>query len=109
MGDFRSDSKDVGVVRVRVGIPQGLLHFQYGAVMERFLAELGAEVVLSGETSRHTLDCGSVLDEVCLPAKVFSGMPAICATRSIIYFCRGLSASDRDNILVRKLLACRIC
>lgn len=58
---------------VRVGVPQGLLHFEYGAVLERFLAELGAEVILSGETSRQTLDSGSGLDEMCLPAKVYYG------------------------------------
>jgi predicted nucleotide-binding protein (sugar kinase/HSP70/actin superfamily) len=60
-------------VSLRVGVPQGLLHFQYGSVIERFLTELGADVILSGETSRHTLDCGSILDEMCLPAKVFFG------------------------------------
>ncbi len=58
---------------LRIGVPQGLLHFQYGSVLERFLSELGAEVVLSGETSRNTLDCGGVLDEMCLPSKVFYG------------------------------------
>ncbi len=58
---------------IRVGLPQGLMYFQYGNVLERFLAELGVEVVLSGETSRQTLDCGSVLDEMCLPSKVLFG------------------------------------
>lgn len=58
---------------LRVGVPQGLLHFQYGTVLERFLSELGAEVVSSGETSQQTLNCGSVLDEMCLPTKVFFG------------------------------------
>lgn len=58
---------------LRVGLPQGLLYFQYGTVIERFLSELGAEVVLSGETSRSTLDCGSALDEMCLASKIFFG------------------------------------
>lgn len=58
---------------MRIGVPQGLLHVQYGKIVERFLSELGAEVVLSGETTQHTLDCGSMLDELCLPAKVFFG------------------------------------
>ncbi|WP_371376612.1 acyl-CoA dehydratase activase-related protein [Sporomusa aerivorans] len=58
---------------IRVGLPQGLMYFQYGIVLERFLQELGAEVVLSGETSRQTLDCGSILDEMCLPSKVLFG------------------------------------
>ncbi|CVK21785.1 acyl-CoA dehydratase activase-related protein [Sporomusa sphaeroides] len=60
-------------MRIRVGVPQALMYYQYGPVLERFLTGLGAEVVLSGETSRQTLDCGSVLDEMCLPSKVCFG------------------------------------
>lgn len=58
---------------IRVGVPRGLLYYQYGLVWERFLQELGVEVVVSGETSKATLDCGSALDEVCLPVKVYFG------------------------------------
>ena len=58
---------------VRIGLPQGLLNYQYGIVCERFLHELGAEVVISGDTTKATLDYGSVLDEVCLPVKVYFG------------------------------------
>ncbi|WP_371365691.1 hypothetical protein SRRS_03580 [Sporomusa rhizae] len=58
---------------IRVGLPQGLMIFQHGKVLERFFSELGAEVVLSGETTRQTLDCGGTLDEMCLPSKVFFG------------------------------------
>jgi len=58
---------------IRVGIPRGLLYYQYGQQWEYFLRELGAEVVVSEPTSKITLDCGSCLDEVCLPAKVFFG------------------------------------
>jgi predicted nucleotide-binding protein (sugar kinase/HSP70/actin superfamily) len=58
---------------IRIGLPQGLLHYQYGIVWERFLHELGAEVVISGDTTKTTLDHGSVLDEVCLPVKVYFG------------------------------------
>jgi predicted nucleotide-binding protein (sugar kinase/HSP70/actin superfamily) len=58
---------------IRVGIPRCLLYYQYGAIWEEFLKELGAEVVVSGATTRATLDSGSVLDEVCLPVKVALG------------------------------------
>jgi len=57
----------------RIGLPRGLLHYQYGTMWERFFQELGAEVVVSGDTTRETLDCGSALDEICLPAKVYFG------------------------------------
>lgn len=63
-------------MQARIGLPQGLLYYQYGAVWERFFKELGSEVVVSGETTRETLDAGSVLDEICLPAKVYYGHTA---------------------------------
>lgn len=58
---------------VRIGLPQGLLHYQYGSIWENFFINLGTEVILSGSTTKATLDYGSVLDEVCLPAKIYFG------------------------------------
>ncbi|EAX48922.1 conserved hypothetical protein [Thermosinus carboxydivorans Nor1] len=58
---------------MRIGIPRGLLYYQYGSLWERFLSELGAEVIVTGETTKATLDYGSALDEVCLPVKVYFG------------------------------------
>lgn len=63
-------------MQARIGLPQGLLYYQYGTVWEQFFREIGAEVVVSGETSRQTMDCGSALDEICLPAKVYYGHAA---------------------------------
>ncbi|SDF45549.1 Predicted nucleotide-binding protein, sugar kinase/HSP70/actin superfamily [Sporolituus thermophilus DSM 23256] len=58
---------------MRIGIPRALLYYQYGSLWERFLSELGAEVIVTGETTKATLDYGSALDEVCLPVKVYFG------------------------------------
>lgn len=58
---------------IRIGMPRALLYHEYGLLWERYLTELGAEVLVSAETTRETLDYGSVLDEVCLPAKVCFG------------------------------------
>ncbi|MGI6091973.1 MAG: hypothetical protein GX348_00060 [Veillonellaceae bacterium] len=58
---------------IRVGIPRCLLFYQYGAIWEKFLRELGAQVIISGDTTRKTMDAGSELDEVCLPVKVAFG------------------------------------
>ncbi|WP_312522017.1 acyl-CoA dehydratase activase-related protein [Anaerospora sp.] len=69
---------------IRVGMPQGLLFYQYGWVWEEFFRQLGAEVIHSGATTRQTLDCGSCLDEVCLPAKVFFGHA--CALKEQVDF-----------------------
>lgn len=60
-------------MKVRVGLPRCLLFYQYGAIWEKFLRELGAEVIISDNTTRQTMDAGSELDEVCLPVKVAFG------------------------------------
>ena len=57
----------------RIGIPQGLLYYEYGRLWESFLRELGLTVVLSGQTTQAMMDYSSGLDELCLPAKVFIG------------------------------------
>ncbi len=71
-------------MQLRIGLPQGLLYYQYGAVWERFFRELGTEVVVSGETTGQTLDCGSALDEICLPAKAYYGH-AVSLQRQVDY------------------------
>jgi len=58
---------------IRVGLPRGLLYYQYGSVWEKFLQALGTEVVVTGDTTKTTINCGSALDEVCLPVKAYFG------------------------------------
>jgi len=60
-------------LKIRIGIPRGLLYYHYGQVWEDFFHELGAEVIVSGETSKKTLNYGSALDEICLPVKAYFG------------------------------------
>lgn len=59
----------------RVGIPQGLLFFDYYPLWKEFFKEVGAEVVLSNKTNKDILDKGvsTCVDEACLPVKVFHG------------------------------------
>ena len=58
---------------IRVGLPQGLMHYYYGRVWENFFHRLGAEVLLSGDTTKAMLNAGGVLDDVCLPVKAYFG------------------------------------
>jgi len=58
---------------VIVGIPRGLLYYYYGDVWRDFFLRLGAEVVVSGETSQKTIELGGLVDEVCLPLKATAG------------------------------------
>ena len=58
---------------VHIGIPRGLLYYYHGRIWEEFLRNLGADVIVSGETSKKTLQVGRTLDEVCLPVKAYFG------------------------------------
>jgi predicted nucleotide-binding protein (sugar kinase/HSP70/actin superfamily) len=58
------------------GIPHGLLYLKYNAVIESFLQELGAEIVVSPDTNKSILDEGvrCCLDDTCLPMKFSTAM-----------------------------------
>ncbi|WP_425449680.1 acyl-CoA dehydratase activase-related protein [Dethiothermospora halolimnae] len=59
----------------KVGIPQGLLFYDYYPLWKEFFNNLGAEVVLSNKTNKKILDQGvsNCVDEACLPVKVYHG------------------------------------
>ncbi|MCX8128483.1 MAG: acyl-CoA dehydratase activase-related protein [Clostridia bacterium] len=59
----------------KVGIPRGLFYYQYYPLWKAFLEELGAEIIVSDQTTKKILDDGvkSCVDEACLPVKVFHG------------------------------------
>jgi predicted nucleotide-binding protein (sugar kinase/HSP70/actin superfamily) len=65
----------MGTVRIRVGIPRGLLYYEYYPMWKAFFEELGAEVVVSPPTTQSILSAGSsrVVADTCLPVKVFVG------------------------------------
>lgn len=60
---------------MRIGIPRALLYYRYGRFWERFLTELGSEVVLSRKTDEELVQNGLVCvpSEVCLPIKIVAG------------------------------------
>jgi len=87
---------------MRIGIPRGLLYYQYYPMRKTFFEELGAEVVVSPSTTQTMLAEGSarVVADTCLPVKVFLGhvltlvkecdyifIPAIRSMKSKIYNC----------------------
>jgi len=87
---------NIGVMylKIRIGIPRGLLYYQYGKVWETFLRNLGAEVVVSGGTSTKTLYYGSTLDEVCLPVKAYFGHAyEVCQDVDYLFVPRIVSAA----------------
>jgi len=87
---------------IKIGIPRGLLYYQYYPMWKTFFEELGAEVVVSPPTTQNMLSQGSsrVVADTCLPAKVFLGhvlslveecdyifIPAIRSVKSKVYNC----------------------
>lgn len=62
-------------MKKRIGIPKGLLYYDYFPLWIKFFEGLGAEVVVSRGTNKHILEKGvkNIIDEVCLPVKVFNG------------------------------------
>ena len=60
---------------MRVGIPRGLLYYQYLPMWATFFRELGVEVVTSPATTEQmlALGCSRSVGDLCLPVKVFFG------------------------------------
>jgi len=60
---------------MKVGVPKGLLYYKYHIFIEKFLTELGAEVITSANTNSDILNQGVkyCVDEACLPIKIFHG------------------------------------
>lgn len=60
---------------MKVGLPRGMLYFEYFPLWRRFFENLGIEVVTSPRTNKDILDRGinACVDESCLPVKVFHG------------------------------------
>lgn len=60
---------------MRVGIPRALLFHHYGDCWLEFLEDIGAEPVLSEQTTGDIITDGAIRadNETCLPVKVFSG------------------------------------
>lgn len=59
----------------KVGIPRALFYYQYYPLWKVFFEELGAEVILSDNTTKKIMDDGVkiTVDQACLPVKLFHG------------------------------------
>ncbi len=59
----------------KTGIPRALFYYRYYPLWNTFFSELGAEIIVSGPTTRDVIVTGvkHCVDEACLPVKVFHG------------------------------------
>lgn len=86
---------------VKIGIPRSLLYYTYYPLWKTFFEGLGAEVVVSGPTTKAVLQEGLkyCVDEACLPVKVAFGHVAVLRNRvDYIFIPRLVSVSPREYI-----------
>lgn len=69
----------------KVGIPQALLYYYFSELWQTFFENLDMEVIFSGKTNKSILDMGlaQVVDEACLPVKVFFGHAALLGNKNV--------------------------
>ena len=85
----------------KVGIPRGLFYYQFYPLWKSFFEELGAEIIISGNTSKKILDDGvkKCVDEACLPVKVFYGHIASLKDKvDYLFIPRYTSVSKKEYI-----------
>lgn len=60
---------------MKIGIPRALLYYKNEKLWTTFLDEIGADYIISPETTREIVSIGSkfAVDEACLPVKIFLG------------------------------------
>lgn len=89
----------------RIGIPQGLLYYEYGKLWEDFFRNLGLTVVPSGQTAQATMDYSSGLDELCLPAKVFIGHCIALREQADFLFVPRVVSMSRGQYMCPQMIA----
>jgi predicted nucleotide-binding protein (sugar kinase/HSP70/actin superfamily) len=67
--DCRFADKNRRRDEMRIGIPRGLLYYQYFPMWKTFFETLGAEAVVSPATTQEMLDqgCSRAVGDICLP------------------------------------------
>ncbi|NLP37051.1 MAG: hypothetical protein GX357_05335 [Firmicutes bacterium] len=91
----------------KVGIPRALLYYYYYPGWKAFFQTLGAEVVLSDETTKTILDQGvrAAVEEACLPVKLFLGHVANLCAKAVDYiFIPRVISVERKKYLCPKFL-----
>lgn len=94
-------------LRMRIGIPRALLYYKYYPFWKRFLEGLGCEVVTSGQTTQKILQSGIryVIDESCLPVKVFCGHVLDLIDKGVDYlFIPRIESVEKRHFVCTKFL-----
>ncbi|NWF75113.1 MAG: hypothetical protein HXY53_00825 [Nitrospirae bacterium] len=91
---------------MRIGIPQALLYFRYGNLWKRFFSTMGAEVVVSPETTDEMLSDGirHSVGDICLPVKSFFGHVLALKDTVDYLFIPRMIRIEKDSYLCPKFL-----
>lgn len=91
----------------KIGLPRALFYHTYFPLWTTFYNALGVEVIVSSATNKAILDQGvrSVVDETCLPVKIFFGHAASFCERDIDYlFVPRLISVERKAYICPKFM-----
>ncbi|MEW6724333.1 MAG: acyl-CoA dehydratase activase-related protein [Bacillota bacterium] len=90
----------------RIGIPRGLFYYELGHLWMRFFEELGCQPVVSGPTTKQTVETGARLavDEACLPVKTYFGHVASLTGAVDLLFVPRLVSTERCGFICPKFL-----
>ncbi|HHY06078.1 MAG TPA: hypothetical protein GX532_03755 [Clostridia bacterium] len=91
----------------KIGIPRALFYHTYYPLWSTFFEALGGEVIVSPPTNKVILDQGvkSVVDETCLPVKVFFGHVAtLCETKIDYLFVPRLISVEKRAYICPKFM-----
>ena len=91
---------------VKIGIPKTLSYYVYYPLWKKFFTELGAEVVVSDNTSRPIIDAGvrETVNDACVPIKLFHGHSVDLKDKADYFFIPRLVSVDGEHIYCPKFL-----
>jgi predicted nucleotide-binding protein (sugar kinase/HSP70/actin superfamily) len=91
----------------KIGLPRALFYHTYFPLWSTFFEALGVEVLVSPQTNKVILDQGvkSVVDETCLPVKVFFGHVAtLCEAEIDFLFVPRLISVEKKAYICPKFM-----
>lgn len=99
--------KEVSKMSKTVGIPKGLLYYDFYPMWKTFFEGVGAKVVVSQDTNKKILDEGvkNCVEDACLPVKTYVGHVINLKEKNVDYiFIPRIVSVERKKYLCSKFL-----
>lgn len=87
-----------------IGIPKGLMYYNYEKFITRFFDELSIDTIVSQDTSKEILNLGIkyCVDEACLPIKIFHGHVAWLRDKSDLIVVPRIMKTESNHFICPK-------